>query len=278
MGNLRRPRVVVMCGAGISVGSGIPDFRSAGTGVYSNEETRNIFNLGYLMANPAKFYAFAHKVFGGVRDGTIKPNFSHHFLAILARKRWLQRVYTQNIDMLEGKAGVPTQRVIEAHGTFSRAFCTNPDCRWQVPEESMEALFWDPMRSGGYPVCSKCKATVRPDVVFFGEGLPNSFSEHRKRDFSRCDLLIVMGTTLMVYPFAGLANEVGLLTPRLLLNREAVGPFKQCDNVNNYRDVRVLGDCDKGCLELAEKLGWGEEVKLFNEQHSTPTAAVVVHP
>ena len=102
-----------------------------------------------------------------------------------------------------------------------------------------------------------CASVVRPQVVFFGESLGPRFFQTLQQDLETCDLLIVMGTSLLVYPFAGLANRVSLLTPRLLLNREPTGPFKKNkqQELFNYRDVAVLGDCDDGVTQLASLLG-----------------------
>jgi len=133
------------------------------------------------------------------------------------------------------------------------------------------------VQSDKVPLCPVCNSVARPDVVFFGESLPKRFLEMRTFDFKECDLLIVAGTSLLVYPFAGLANEVSPLTPRLLLNRDSVGAFRAIpsatggegekeakvnvqESVGNYRDVQVLGDCDQGVLQLCRELGWEEDL------------------
>merc|ERR1712025_862591 len=92
------------------------------------------------------------------------------------------------------------------------------------------------------PRCA-CGALLRPDIVFFGEPLPGDFATHSGEDMHECDLLIVIGTALSVYPVAGLVSRVSPLTPRLLINREAVGVWRSCDaNTENFRDVFWQGE------------------------------------
>lgn len=124
--------------------------------------------------------------------------------------------------MLDAAAGIDPENVVEAHGSFSRASCSRPECgaRADMPR------FWEAIGSDKVPLCEECGAVVRPDVVFFGQPLPPRFSECRGRDGKEADLLIVLGTSLVVYPFASMAKEVDLLTPRLLMNRTRSGPFQ----------------------------------------------------
>ncbi|KAH3764920.1 sirtuin 1 [Pelomyxa schiedti] len=120
------------------------------------------------------------------------------------------------------------------------------------------------------PKCRKCDGLVKPDIVFFGESLPLSFMKRLKTDFPKCDLLIILGTSLVVQPFASLVDKVRPTVPRLLINREKAGitpddPLLtmlgispgglQFDSPSNYRDVFWQGDCDTGCRELARLVG-----------------------
>lgn len=121
---------------------------------------------------------------------------------------------------------------------------------------------------------------MKPDVIFFGERLPRRFFTLTDSDFPECDLLIIIGTSLTVQPFAGLVDNVNTKAPRLLINLTKCGqlsPLAQMfgvtsgldfDSETNYRDVLLLGDCDKGCQELADALGWGDELKeLVKREH-----------
>ncbi|XP_032127355.1 NAD-dependent protein deacetylase sirtuin-3, mitochondrial isoform X2 [Sapajus apella] len=131
-------RVVVMVGAGISTPSGIPDFRSPGSGLYSNLQQYNlpypeaIFELPFFFYNPKPFFTLAKELY----PGNYKPNVTHYFLRLLHDKGLLLRLYTQNIDGLERASGIPASKLVEAHGTFASATCTV--CRRPFPGED----FW----------------------------------------------------------------------------------------------------------------------------------------
>ena len=110
---------------------------------------------------------------------------------------------------------------------------------------------------------------VKPDIVFFGEPLPKEFSIHVNKDFDKCDLLIIMGTSLKVSPFNSLILYPEKDCPRVLINRDAAGEniLKFTDEKNNYRDVFHQSDCDRAVKELAELLGWKDEFEiLLNEK------------
>lgn len=133
------------------------------------------------------------------------------------------------------------------------------------------------------PKCEKCQSLVKPDIVFFGENLPPRFFSCMQSDFSKVDLLIIMGTSLQVQPFASLISKAPLSTPRLLINKEKTGqtdPFlgmmmglgggMDFDSKKAYRDVAWLGDCDQGCLALADLLGWKKELEdLVRREHAS---------
>lgn len=118
------------------------------------------------------------------------------------------------------------------------------------------------------PRCEDCRSVVKPDAVFFGECLPQRFGRMVEEDFGRCDLLIILGTSLAVQPFASLVDRVPPKCPRLLINLEEAGDADpvmvvlglscglQFHGADNFRDIAWIGDCDAGCQLLAEKLGW----------------------
>ncbi|KAG6465943.1 hypothetical protein O3G_MSEX015522, partial [Manduca sexta] len=112
----------------------------------------------------------------------------------------LLRHYTQNIDTLERVAGIPADKLVEAHGTFYTAHCL--DCRKEYTLEFVkERIFADQL-----PICTACPGIVKPDIVFFGESLPDRFQECLQQDFEHCDMLIIMGSSLEVQPFASLID------------------------------------------------------------------------
>jgi len=223
----KHKNVIVMCGAGISVSAGIPDFRTPGTGLYDNLAKYNlpqpeaIFDLGYLRKNPKAFNTLAKELF----PGDYSPTPTHHFIKLLHDQGVLLRCFSQNIDGLEQLAGLPEQKLVQAHGGFSKAHCI--DCSEEHPtSEVRKAVMADEI-----PRCKKCKGLVKPDIVFFGENLPARYFNLSQKDFKKCDLLIVMGTSLQVQPFAGLIDSVKSTCPRILVNREKVAErFKLEEN------------------------------------------------
>uniref|UniRef100_UPI00358ED4A8 NAD-dependent protein deacetylase sirtuin-2 isoform X1 n=1 Tax=Myxine glutinosa TaxID=7769 RepID=UPI00358ED4A8 len=270
-------RILCMVGAGISTSAGIPDFRSPGSGLYHNLQKYNlphpqaIFEMSYFKMNPQPFFTLAKELY----PGEFKPTFSHYFMRFLQDKGLLLRCYTQNIDTLERVAGITGDNLVEAHGSFHTSHCLSCGKVFTLTWMK-EEIFKDKV-----PVCDECEGLVKPDIVFFGESLPQRFFQCIQKDCSDCDLLIIMGTSLVVQPFSSLTNRVSETTPRLLLNMErsgqtdpimaalGLGSGMDFDSENAYRDVAWLGKCDDGCLALAELLGWKEEFEaLVTAEHS----------
>ncbi|KAM4630161.1 NAD-dependent protein deacetylase sirtuin-3, mitochondrial isoform 2-T2 [Polymixia lowei] len=242
-----------MAGAGISTPSGIPDFRSPGSGLYDNLQQYDlpyaeaIFEINFFHQNPNPFFALAKELY----PGNYQPNLTHYFVHLLHVKGQLHRMYTQNIDGLERLAGIPPEMLVEAHGTFATATCTV--CRRTYKGEDLRPE----VMKGIVPKCATCKGIVKPDIVFFGEELPQHFFKYIK-DFPLADLLIIMGTSLEVEPFASLAGAVRGSVPRLLINRDLVGPFAW--GTQRPNDVVQLGDVVSGVRALADALGWTQEL------------------
>lgn len=273
----RCKNLITMAGAGISTSAGIPDFRSPGSGLYHNLEKyklpdpQAIFEIGFFRENPQPFFTLAKELY----PGSFKPTVCHYFIRLLNEKGLLLRHYTQNIDTLERVAGLPGEKIVEAHGTFHTSHCL--ECRNEYSLDWMkERIFADIV-----PTCDKCNGVVKPDIVFFGENLPPRFFSCINKDFPKCDLLIILGSSLAVQPFASLIDRVPKDCPRLLVNREkaghrdrlmillGMGSGMDYDSDDNTRDVAWLGDCDDGCQLLADKLGWGDELrKLVKEEHA----------
>lgn len=249
--------------------AGIPDFRSPETGLYHNLKKYNlphptaIFEINYFRRNPQPFFALAKELY----PGNFKPTPCHYFVRLLHEKGLLLRHYTQNIDTLEHIAGIPNEKLVEAHGTFHTNHCV--DCRHEYSMEWVkEQIFAD-----NVPTCTKCNGIVKPDIVFFGEDLPRKFYVLPDKDFKECDLLIIMGTSLEVQPFASLVGRPNKQCVRFLINREPVGTSSRFDFLssndallfgkkNNKRDVAWLGDCDEGVQELANRVGLGVGLTL----------------
>ena len=260
--------IVVMCGAGVSVSAGIPDFRTPGTGLYDNLAAYDlpypqaVFEIGFFKSNPEPFYLLASHL----QPGKFEPTKTHKFIKLLETKKKLRRCFTQNIDSLETKAGVSEEKVVAAHGNFDTARCLRGHAQ-DVKKVMEHVARGAPMR------CEQCEEYVKPDIVFFGENLPVRFGKLAKVDFNRenCDLLIVMGTSLQVQPFARLIEYPDIDCPRILINREKVGEvpsrrgfFERGTSKGRgfdfseegRRDVLFLGDCDEGVRQLCEHLEW----------------------
>lgn len=244
-------KVVVLTGAGISTAAGIPDFRSPETGLYANlaaldlEEPEDVFSLPFFKENPKPFYVLAKDLY----PGKFHPTISHVFISLLATKGLLYQLFTQNIDCLERAAGVPPNLIVEAHGSFASQRCI--DCKTLYPDDQMR----EHVSRAEVPHCGKCNGLVKPDIVFFHENLPSLFFD-RRHMAEEADLVLVLGTSLTVHPFAGLPDLAPVEVPRVLFNMERVGSLgSQAD------DVLVLGDCDTGVRQLADALGWREELE-----------------
>lgn len=257
-------RVVVLTGAGISTSAGIPDFRSPDTGLYSNLARLNlpypeaVFDIAFFRENPAPFYMLAQELY----PGKYKPTVAHAFIALLAEKGLLHMLFTQNIDCLERAAGVPPEKVVEAHGSFASQRCI--DCKTEYPDEFMREF----VKSGDIPYCEDqaCRGLVKPDITFFGESLPQRFHMNTHVP-SQADLMIIIGTSLSVHPFASLPDMALEGTPRVLLNMERVGTLGSRPD-----DVLLLGDCDSQVRRLADELGWRDELEALYKEVGGPGA------
>lgn len=249
-------RIVVMVGAGISTSAGIPDFRSPDTGIYSNlahlelPDPEAVFSITFFRENPRPFYALARELY----PGRYRPTIAHSFIKLLHDKGRLLKHFTQNIDCLEREAGLPGDAIIEAHGSFATQRCI--DCGVEYPEKEMKEAIME----GKVPYCPRCNGIVKPDIVFFGEGLPEEFIVNRGLP-EEADLCIVMGSSLSVYPFASLPGFVREGVPRVLINMDRAGSLGSRPD-----DVLLLGDCDAGVRRFAKALGWLDELEALWEQ------------
>ncbi|GMR36143.1 hypothetical protein PMAYCL1PPCAC_06338, partial [Pristionchus mayeri] len=283
----KKPKnIIVMTGAGISTAAGIPDFRTPGSGLYSNlaeydlEDPQDIFCMDFFRENPKPFFKLAKALF----PKNIKPTPAHYFVRLLEKKGLLLRWFTQNIDSLELLVGVNKEKVMAAHGSHASSTCLK--CKKKYDLAWITKHLEDPSKLVPYCEKADCDGVVKPDIIFFSEALPRDFFKRIVEDFPCCDLLIVMGTSLVVQPFASLVDEVDSEIPRLLINREPAGPFRgpieggrttrsskkaleACYGLGikqSNRDVFHRGDCDDGVLALAEKLGWDEELEQMINQ------------
>lgn len=195
------------------------------------------------------FYTLAH----GLHPGKYRPTISHSFVRLLSDKGLLLKLFSQNIDCLDREAGVPEEEIVEAHGSFANQRCI--DCKLAYPKDLMQ----EAVSKAEVPHCivPECNGLVKPDIVFFGEPLPEEFHKNRALP-GTADLCIVMGTSLSVQPFASLPNFCDEGVPRVLINMERVGGLGSRPD-----DVLLLGDCDTGVRKFAAALGWEEELEAL---------------
>lgn len=247
--------------------AGIPDFRSPKTGLYHNlkrlklDNPEQVFDIDFFRRKPEPFYELAHELY----PGKFAPTKTHSFIRLLHEKSILLRCFTQNIDTLERRAGLPADAIVEAHGSFASNHCINRTCKREAQYESTKAA----ILKKKIPRCKDCGHLVKPDIVFFGEGLPRRFFERMEDDLPRADLIIVIGTSLQVQPFASLPDMVAEDCPRLLLNLEEIGDFSR------ELDVVQLIETDRGCEELARLCGWEAELQALDSKIKQEHSPVV---
>jgi NAD-dependent deacetylase sirtuin 2 len=204
--------ITVFTGAGISTNCGIPDFRSE-SGLYGIVKQRYrlpcpeaIFDISYFRSNPGPFFDLSKELF----SDSIKPSPAHRFIAWLEERGQVALVATQNIDMLHTKAG--STRVIECHGSALTGHCMA--CRKQYDHSEFEG----DIKNDKIPHCD-CGGVIKPDIVFFGESLPESFYVAFENP-PATDLFIVMGTSLSVEPAASFALKLARTAKSIIVNRD----------------------------------------------------------
>ena len=188
-------RVVALTGAGISVPSGIPDFRSPGTGIWADVDPMAVAHIDVFRREPETFWSFYGPRFALLRDK--RPNGAHRALAELERRGVVTAVITQNIDGLHAAAG--TRDLVEVHGTIATSSCLR--CGAQLPLDEVRARL--EAAADGVPRCD-CGAPLKPDVVLFGELLPERAMARAAELAASADVLLCIGSSLEVWPVAGL--------------------------------------------------------------------------
>ena len=215
-----------------------------------------MFDIEYFTQDPRPFYRFAKEIW----PGQYQPSLAHRFIAFLERQDKLLRNYTQNIDSLEHLC--PITRLIQCHGSFSSAKCRV--CHSSVQSDEIK----DEILQQQIPHCRKCpadneNAILKPNIVFFGEQLPDDFHQAISVDKDKCDLLIVMGSSLKVKPVSLVSELLPSHVPQILINRERLS--------HKTFDIELLGNCDviinELCLRLTKLDPSFEQLKLLNENH-----------
>lgn len=209
-------RIVAMTGAGISTAAGIPDFRGP-NGLYTTRryDPDRVFDITYFRHNPGMFYRFTRDFISILKS--IQPTWTHRFLARLESEGILSGVITQNIDTLHHLAG--SKNIIEVHGSYWNAGCIQCD---DFKKTGATIEWWEEQMTCGprkpVVVCPFCSGIVKPEVVFFGE--PVRDMDKAEHLVTTCDLLLVLGSSLTVYPAALLPRITS--APTLIINRGEV--------------------------------------------------------
>lgn len=185
--------LVAFTGAGISTLAGIKDFRGK-DGLYKQPNTEKMFDIDVFYRDPSVYYGMAKEFIYGLEEK--QPAIVHTVLADLEKRGILKAVITQNIDLLHQKAG--SKNVIEVHGSPSVHYCIN--CSYtETFEETAKTA-----KTGEVPRCPKCGSPIKPAITFFGEALPQKALMKAETEASKSDFMLVLGTSLLVYPAAAL--------------------------------------------------------------------------
>ena len=232
-------RVVALTGAGISVPSGIPDFRTPGEGLWAKVDPMKVATIDAFHRDTRAFWDFYRPRFDLLGDKL--PNPAHEALAELERRGRLEAVITQNIDRLHRAAG--TRELVEVHGSIATSSCTTCGSSW--PLEQVEALFDDE----GIAVCGACSGKVKPDVVLFGEMLPLAAIERARELAEGADLMLCIGSSLEVYPAAGLPDLTLQGGGRIAILTQGETPY------DAEATVRLSGDLAEELPAVVAALG-----------------------
>ncbi|KAK9460341.1 DHS-like NAD/FAD-binding domain-containing protein [Lipomyces oligophaga] len=277
--------IVFLTGAGISTSLGIPDFRSE-SGIYAKlekmglNEPQEVFDLQVFREDPRIFYTFAKDILPTV--SRFSP--THAFIKLVQDHGKLLTNYTQNIDNLESYAGIAEDKLVQCHGSFAKASCRK--CGHKVDGKEI----FEDITLGRVARCKQlrdntslettrkrkrnddddledeetdkqlCDGVMKPDIIFFGEALPNTFETRLlNQDIDKCDLLICMGTSLKVAPVSEIIRVMPPHVPQIYVSRTP------CTHA--VFDVTILGDCDDVVELLADELGndWNLEHDMVDK-------------
>ncbi|KAI4164040.1 MAG: hypothetical protein LQ342_002275 [Letrouitia transgressa] len=282
--------IIVITGAGISTSLGIPDFRSKETGFYSQlqhlglSDPQEVFDISIFREDPSIFYSVARDIL----PSSNKFSPTHAFIKLLQDKGKLLTNFTQNIDNLEGHAGILPEKLIQCHGSFATATCL--ECDYKVKGETI----FTELKAGQVAKCDRCirqlrqvkpaglkrkrsnialstgrkkrpdyedstededdyeiplAGVMKPDITFFGEDLPATFHDRLvQHDRGLVDLVVIIGTSLKVAPVSEVSGFLPPAVPQLYISREP------CQHIDF--DIDMLGDCDTVVTELCRRAGW----------------------
>jgi NAD-dependent deacetylase len=231
---------VALTGAGVSVPSGIPDFRTPETGLWANVDPMKVAHIDVFKRDPARFWSYYRPRFHSLGDR--RPNAAHEALAELERRGLLEGVITQNIDRLHRAAG--SQNVVEVHGSIETSSCASCDATYGL--EEVDGLF----NEEGIAECTACGGPVKPDVVLFGELLPESAMGRAQDLAERAELMLCIGSSLAVHPVAGLPQMTLGRGGRLAIVTKGSTPY------DSQATLTMNGEVDEELAAVLAALGW----------------------
>ena len=217
-------RIVAFTGAGISTESGIPDFRSPG-GIWTKYQP--IYFDDFMSSEEMRREAWRRKFATDETMTKAEPNAGHRALAKLVEQGRMSAIITQNIDGLHQRSGVPEQKIIELHGNTTYATCL--DCGHRHELAPIRKAF---LGKGELPLCEKCDGIVKTATISFGQAMPEIQMARAQDETMSCDLFMVLGSSLVVYPAAGFPRIAKRKGARLvILNREPTDQDEDADLV-----------------------------------------------
>ena len=231
---------VALSGAGISTPSGIPDFRSPGSGIWTKYSPMEVASLSAFRYHPDRFYTWLRPFVRNLFEAD--PNPAHKALVELENSGFLQSIITQNIDALHQRAG--SNNVIEVHGTYQTLSC--PACFQQI--EANEDILNTLLESTKIPRCPLCDTILKPDLILYEEQLPIEKWNQARNEIQACDLLLVLGSTLTVTPVSDL--------PYIALSSGAkiVIINRGCTHLDSQAEVALDGDLAELLPIIADKV------------------------
>ena len=231
--------VVALTGAGSSTPSGIPDFRSKGSGLWTRYAPMEVASLTAFRQNPERFFEWLKPIAKHML--TAEPNAAHFALARLEQMHHLDTIITQNIDGLHQYAG--SVNVLQVHGTLNTLTCIG--CYQQVSADKYQVSF---INSGKIPYCDECGNILKPDVVLFEEQLPAKIWLKARQVAKACDLMVVLGTSLVVSPVAQLPEQAQKNGASIIIVN------KSSTYMDDFADVVIHGDLAEILPKITEKV------------------------
>ena len=243
---------VLMVGSGISVNSGVPDFKSK-NGIfqkiidkYKIDKPEDFFTKETFIQKPNLLYEF----YKNFKDNSYKPTLTHYFMKYLFDMNIVKKVFTQNIDSLELKSGIDKEKINFVHGNIFEGNCINCNCKIDIKEIDQA------IEKNEIKYCDKCKGICKPNIILSGEKIKENYEEEMK-EMENCDICFIIGNSLKAQPFSFLPLLIKSNSWIVLINKEEVGSFG-FDNIMN-KNIFFEGDCDEMVKKILKDCNWWDD-------------------